>query len=121
MLKRCTPTGRKESAPDPANHPAHTFGAALYTPSSSISRLLGTGDAAQVSGDNPLFPDGGAVLPQLLHVLLPVGAVHGRGKLAAVCLQGLHEAQGLLASEQVGLFFCVALAVEQGELITRNT
>lgn len=93
----------------------------IQPPPSSSSRLLGKGDAAQVPRDSPIFPDGGAILPQLLHVLLPVGAVHGRGQLAAVFLQGLHAAQGLLASEQVGLVFSVAHAVEQEELITRST
>lgn len=56
------------------------------------TKKSGERDAAQVPRDSPLLRDGGPVLPQLLHLLLPVGAVHGGRIQPAVRLQGLEEA-----------------------------
>lgn len=71
-----------------------------------MNERIGERDAAQVPRDASLLRDGGAVLPQLLHLLLPVGAVH-RGRIEpAVRLEGLREAPGLPASEQV---MCVGM------------
>ena len=52
-------------------------------------RPTAAGHAAQVSRDDVVLPVRGPVLPVLLHLLLPVGTVHGGGQSANIPGNGI--------------------------------